>query len=616
MAVSNVEVSTNELYVYKLSQRVVDSLELLYFDSLTIELVPSELPITAQALKANEEKLQLKEIKESQLKGCKTCQWEEEDLETVRDHFKSDFHRFNMKRMMNSLPPVSEPEFEKLIEDLDESISGSESTDSEDQEPLQTIYEKSTQSLADISLEDQGTISYMNTKSPFILFKSGLLPSSSCFGIFKSQFNFEATKLDPLQQLKSWNATDQSTKYSALLMIGGGHFAGAIISHKPKNVKGNTGSAQTLLEQSVDVLEHKTFHRYTTRRKQGGSQSASDNARGKAKSAGSSLRRYNEAALEKEVRELLASWKKYLVNCDSIFVRANGSANRNILIGYEDAVLKNGDPRIKSFPFTTKRATATELKKAWVSLSYLKVMDIPKSDEKLRQRLLKQQESLANSLKSQGKPSDEKSEDEKVSQELISLIKKSRAPALMSYIKKNNIPSDFKLQPESEFMSTPTLLHYAAANGHTHMTQVLMINIKCDPCLKNHLGKTPCDVSSSRQVKQIFQVSRHNLGEDFCDWESAHVGQPKSKEEIQRQETDAKLEEENAKKTLIEKELAKHKEETAQEREKKFGPARNLGIITSIPTNMTELSDLQKARLMREQRARAAEERMKRMQQQ
>jgi len=44
------------------------------------------------------------------------------------------------------------------------------------------------------------------------------------------------------------------------------------------------------------------FIRYTTRRKQGGSQASNDNAKGKAKSAGANLRRYNEQMIEQVCR--------------------------------------------------------------------------------------------------------------------------------------------------------------------------------------------------------------------------------------------------------------------------------------------------------------------------
>lgn len=63
-------------------------------------------------------------------------------------------------------------------------------------------------------------------------------------------------------------------------MLGGGHFAGAIF-------------------HGQDPILHKTFHCYTVRAGQGGSQSSRDNKSGgsQPKSAGASLRRYNEQAL-------------------------------------------------------------------------------------------------------------------------------------------------------------------------------------------------------------------------------------------------------------------------------------------------------------------------------
>lgn len=63
-------------------------------------------------------------------------------------------------------------------------------------------------------------------------------------------------------------------------MLGGGHFAGAIF-------------------QGTEPILHKTFHCYTVRAGQGGTQSSRDSKSGgpHPKSAGASLRRYNEQAL-------------------------------------------------------------------------------------------------------------------------------------------------------------------------------------------------------------------------------------------------------------------------------------------------------------------------------
>eukprot|EP00834_Sanchytrium_tribonematis_P002834 NODE_96_length_20709_cov_1.429161.p3 type:complete len:411 gc:universal NODE_96_length_20709_cov_1.429161:17702-16470(-) len=68
------------------------------------------------------------------------------------------------------------------------------------------------------------------------------------------------------------------------LLLSGGDFAGAIFDL-------NSGK----------VLCHKSIHRYTTRRKQGGGQSSHDQSKGKASSAGSSIRRHNEVALVSDI---------------------------------------------------------------------------------------------------------------------------------------------------------------------------------------------------------------------------------------------------------------------------------------------------------------------------
>ncbi|KAL8741257.1 MAG: hypothetical protein Q9190_006113, partial [Brigantiaea leucoxantha] len=139
-----------------------------------------------------------------------------------------------------------------------------------------------------------------------------------------------------------------------------------IVSLAPKLVKRPTG----VEERQAIVLAHKTFHRYTTRRKQGGAQSSNDSAKGAAHSAGASIRRYNEAALETDIRSLLSEWKDLINTSQLIFVRATGSANRRILFGpYEGQVLRHSDARNRGFPFSTRRATQAELMRAFVELT-------------------------------------------------------------------------------------------------------------------------------------------------------------------------------------------------------------------------------------------------------
>ena len=110
----------------------------------------------------------------------------------------------------------------------------------------------------------------------------------------------------------------------AMFMTAGGHYAGAIVRVKRPDGDDDQGGLTKKgkpkrPKPEVEVLKHKTFHRYTSRlaytrrrfsahkatarRKQGGSQGLNDNSKSKAISAGAMLRRYGEQAL-RDVRPL------------------------------------------------------------------------------------------------------------------------------------------------------------------------------------------------------------------------------------------------------------------------------------------------------------------------
>lgn len=135
-------------------------------------------------------------------------------------------------------------------------------------------------------------------------------------------------------------------------MLGGGHFAGAVFD-------GN------------DVIVHKTFHCYTVRAGQGGSQSSRDNKSGGShpKSAGASLRRYNEQALVQHVQDIVTQWDAELKRCCRIFYRASGPYNRSVLFGGGSPPLRREDERLRTIPFSTRRGTFAEVKRVQSLLS-------------------------------------------------------------------------------------------------------------------------------------------------------------------------------------------------------------------------------------------------------
>lgn len=575
------DIPKNELYVYDLPDKLFSTLELVRFNFSVQDQLEGKQDTPEPKPKAKEQ--------------------------------EDDLTKYNRKREARGLPKLSEEQFDQLLENSSmESISGSES-ESDDKD--ESLYKRFNETHLEDSHTPNGASngasnSHLNTRTPYIYLKSNVLRENKHFGIYKSFFK-ELELENPITAIDSWRKT-QSHGKSALFMIGGGHFAGAIVSHARRNIKGDaTNHKVSIQDQQVEILKSKTFHRYTTRRKQGGSQGANDNAKGKANSVGSNIRRYNEQALISDVRELLKTWETDLNGCQSIFIRANGSTGRKTLVGYEGAVLTNGDDRIKSFPFTTKRATTSELKRAWTQLSYLTIQTSLKEDEKLKQKLIQQQESLKKSQQQHKPQQKQLTEDEKHTIELTGFMKKSKAPLLINYMKKNKLNVNDSLSPADQYSQTPTLLHYAASHGLAHIVQVLLVNMKADPTVTNNAGRVPAELSLNASTKQSFQVSRYKLGEDYCDWAQAKVGEGRSKEHFEK---DEQLEQEKVKaekQKQLQEELARKTE--MELKKPTFSNKGTVGGSGSLISDTTGLSEQQKTMVMREQRARAAEARLKRM---
>lgn len=621
----------NDLYIYELSRPVLNSLQLMIFDSTLREV---EKPLDNKQETPSVDVTGKREVSNSL--NCGLCSLEFKDQDTRRAHYKTSFHTFNVKRNFKGLNPVSQTEFENIIKEnkiqpktpISDSESESESpadekeesdddeSDDNNEEILEETIARELEQLSLNGKQEGESASYLATRSSQMYFKSKLIPESQVFGIYKSLFDSESIKR-PIEELRLWNEVEEQTSsISALFMMGGGHFAGAIVSHQRINVQNNPKKQdQSSQEQAVNFIEHKTFHRYTTRRKQGGSQSAMDSAKGKANSAGSSLRRYNEAALRTDIHNLLKDWKPYLAKCKNIFLRARNPQDKKLFV--EMISQGSNDQRLKSFPFTTGRPNVTELRRSWCELTYLKItpkpVPLPINDKssgstKVSQKATKEKSQLTKEI----------SPEEKHTEHLLTLLNRGRVPLIVAYLRNNKIDVNFSLSPEIQHFTAPTLLHYASQQGLKQMVTILLTNLKANPCLKNKMGKTPWDVSKNRQTKFSFQIARHILGENFTNWEEAQVKEPLSREQVENINKEEEQRENAEAQAAIKKELEaakarqKEKEEKKRmEKDAKRGPGRILdGSAINREQNLNSLTDEQRRRLMREQRARAAEARM------
>lgn len=586
--------------------------------------------------------------------SCNLCGLSFASLADQRSHVRSDLHGYNLKQKMKGAKPVSEAEFEKLIGDLDESISGSESSESDDDEDEEEGAKAKDSTLSALlkkqaKIADPGFDEFASPKKqrgpgkpPLLWFTSPSLPDNMSLGIYRAIFSnteqedeshiletIRNKQLSPKQlpKIKANEGgvplpdTDFGPHYF-LCMIGGGHFAAMIVALAPKTGKKHTGAD----ERSATVIAHKTFHRYTTRRKQGGSQSANDNAKGNAHSAGSSIRRYNETALVNEVRELLSSWKSIIDTSELVFVRATGATNRRTLFGpYEGQVLRHNDPRNRGFPFSTRRATQKELMRAFVELTRVKQSTI---DEEALAALNAPQKEATSPAPAKPKPKKPTKEEETASlhtSQIIPMIKRSKVPALLNYLKTNNIPPTFTFFPANHH--TPTPLHLAASLNSAPIILALLTKAGADPTMMNDEARTPFTLAGDRATRDAFRVARSELGESAWDWGKSGVPAAMSKAEADKRDAQEKNEKAAESKAESERRKAEtervRKESEAEEvrrKEQRLGKGKALGALPAKTgadlreEEMRGLTPEARARMERERRARAAEERLKRMQ--
>jgi hypothetical protein len=639
--------------VFDLPEELLATLTLKDQPERPLPETPSQVPNTVGE---SPEKAEGDDSSPAKATSCNLCGLSFASLADQRSHVRSDLHGYNLKQKIKGAKPVSEAEFEKLIGDLDESISGSESSESEEDEDdenggkakdstLSALLKKQAK-IADPEFDEFASSKKQRGpgKPPLLWFTSPSIPDNMSLGIYRAIFSnaeqeeeshiletIRSKQLSPKQPPKikaneggvPLPSTDIGPHYF-LCMIGGGHFAAMVVALAPKTGKKHTG----VDERSATVIAHKTFHRYTTRRKQGGSQSANDNAKGNAHSAGSSIRRYNETALVNEVRELLNSWKSMIDTAELIFVRATGATNRRTLFGpYEGQVLQNNDPRNRGFPFSTRRATQKELMRAFVELTRVKQSTV---DEAALAALNASQKEAATPTPAPAKPKPKKptKEEEAASlhtSQIIPMIKRSKVPALLNYLKTNNIPPTFTFLPANHH--TPTPLHLAASLNSVPIVIALLTKAGADPTLMNDEARTPFALAGDRATRDGFRVARSELGESAWDWEKAGVPAAMTKAEADKRDAQEKNEKAAESKAEADRRKAEtervRKESEAEEvrrKEQRLGKGKALGALpvkTGADLREEEMRGLTpeaRARMERERRARAAEERLKRMQ--
>ncbi|PUZ48551.1 hypothetical protein GQ55_7G253800 [Panicum hallii var. hallii] len=471
---------------------------------------------------------------------CNTCAAEFESLQEQREHFKSDLHRLNVKLSIAGKTIIKEEDLDKadsdsLFDDLEiSSVSGSEDeleNGPASERGLSVKGKEEFRKKLYFRCQSGDTISIWRCillkehEEPFIDCKSGQMESASC-----------VQEDEMINRVKRLTCEPRDASHLRIVLLtSGGHFAGCVFD-------GNS------------VLAHKTFHRYVVRAKAGKRQSGKDATGKVAHSAGSSLRRYNEAALRKEVQELIVSWKSYFDTCVCAFIYAP-SKNRQMLFDGDktQSVIQACD--IRSVPLTVHRPTLKEAKRVYSNLTQLHYeMECSTTDETLPHG-----ESVTSVEESEGK----KKEVAVDSKESISNLSVS----LELLNNDEEVKNEEVIIPSSKKETTP--LHEAAKSGNAQLTLELLEQ-GLDPCIKDARGKTPYLLASDKEVRNTFRRFMA-LNLDKWDWHAANVPSALTKEMEESQA--AKQAEKDTKKKARAKELkklkkAREKEEKEKEKEK------------------------------------------------
>lgn len=229
------------------------------------------------------------------------------------------------------------------------------------------------------------------------------------------------------------------------------------------------------------------------------------------------------------------------------------------------------------------------------------------------------------------KPKPSKKEEEALlhTSQLQSLIRRSKAPALVSYITSNQLSTEFLFVPvdKPENYHAPTPLHLAASLNSPAVVAALLTKASANPAVQNGDGKTPYDIAGDRATRDAFRVVRSELGEEARNWEGGRVGAALSKAEVvsraaeeKKGAEEEKLLEQQRREEAVERLRRDEKDRSEAAHDKKFGKGKAVGVREAAkPLSAQEkreddergLTPEMRMRLERERRARAAEARMK-----
>ena len=412
-----------------------------------------------------------------------------------RAHFRSHWHTINLLLSEQGKSSVSEDVSGSILltsssEDEDDFETSSEEEEEADAEQPISLHQRNHHDLT-CMLEDPFAIRVHSSVAKDELELKSLLSS----------------------QAPNW----------AIILYRSGHFACAIY-------------------RAGRLVEHKTEHQYTQRRKQGGSQAAQDEKGFKARSAGAMLRRHGEQTMRERVAQVLSSWD--FASCDRIFLAIPERARRLFVFSErkgkqerDDKRFLKSDTRIRRIPFMTSRPTLDECERVFGVMNQVEfcsmefetavVIDVPEPSKV---------EATADKVEPIRVQTEE---DEKEKFKQMGLYNRAMHQSVID----NNVDllvNELASHPEdihTRNYDGESPLHLACSLARLDLLELLLDRIEpIDLLVKDALGRLPYQRAKDASVRDVLRAFRGDKGEAWTDWNATTIPEPpkdKSADEIQ-----------------------------------------------------------------------------------